>query len=686
MVGMRDIFEELGADVKWNAASQQITATRGAKIIVLWIGRPYAMVDSTTLPLDVPPQLINGSTYVPVRFPSEALGAGVTWMSATRTVMINTASMPAIGGTTPVVTTPTTPVTPVEPVTPAITEAKGSLRGISLNTTPPTLIIEPYDGSAMAPYVIVPTAIFQRGATGAPVLRVVNLEDLQLGDDVTLHLDDASALQRGEARYTELKITYEAAAANSLLGNDGTVHRLGSDVAITREGVGETTIGALGKGEELTLRANPETDLIWAISAPAGAAQPPAPIAGTQILLLGPEGYTKPLKRGEVLTVRMEGTPNGQATFSIGDVHTGLPLVEGEDGIYSGQYKVARDELLVDAPIRASLTAAGEAAPLAESADHVSFDAVAPTAVDHFPAPDATVNTNRPAVQVTVTDGAGVGVDPASLSFHISGTDVTQNCVVTAERVTYYAPALQPGQYRSILRGADLAGNAFDVRWNWTVAPVGQQTAITSVSHEPAATILGKGDTLTVTLRAQPGGKSAFFQVAGHADVVAMQLQPGGDGSTWAGAYRVKYGDTVADAAITGHFTDAADQTHQSADPQLLTVDADMQTRLTVTAPVNGGTVAKTFTISGTGIPQRKVSYTVDYEGRSRLLNAPTAGQVAQGQATVAADGTWSVDIDTRPVANNPLLKKITQFTIELTLLGRGGTEVASETLTVKPQ
>jgi hypothetical protein len=46
------------------------------------------IVDGNTIASDVPPQIINGSTMVPVRVISEALGATVSWDSSTQTVTL----------------------------------------------------------------------------------------------------------------------------------------------------------------------------------------------------------------------------------------------------------------------------------------------------------------------------------------------------------------------------------------------------------------------------------------------------------------------------------------------------------------------------------------------------------------------------------------------------------------------
>lgn len=98
LIGMRDIFEAMSAAVQWNAATRTVTATHGGTVVILQIGSNVAYVDGQAVTLDVPAQIIGGSTYVPLRFVAEATGADVQWQGATRTVLITTG---AAGGMPP---------------------------------------------------------------------------------------------------------------------------------------------------------------------------------------------------------------------------------------------------------------------------------------------------------------------------------------------------------------------------------------------------------------------------------------------------------------------------------------------------------------------------------------------------------------------------------------------------------
>jgi len=90
LVPLRGVFEEMGAYVQWRPARREVTASRGDRDVQLNIGSRYATVDGQRVTLDVPAQIINGATMVPIRFLSESLGAEVRWNDPSRTVMIMT--------------------------------------------------------------------------------------------------------------------------------------------------------------------------------------------------------------------------------------------------------------------------------------------------------------------------------------------------------------------------------------------------------------------------------------------------------------------------------------------------------------------------------------------------------------------------------------------------------------------
>lgn len=90
LVPLRGVFEQMGAYVHWTAATETIDATKGATSVRLRIGDRVANVNGQDVNLDVPARLVGGSTMVPLRFVSEALGADVNWNEPQETVLITT--------------------------------------------------------------------------------------------------------------------------------------------------------------------------------------------------------------------------------------------------------------------------------------------------------------------------------------------------------------------------------------------------------------------------------------------------------------------------------------------------------------------------------------------------------------------------------------------------------------------
>jgi hypothetical protein len=87
-VPLRGVFEQLGATVVYQ--SGVINATGRGHTISLRIGSQQATVDGQQQTVDVAPFIIGASTYVPLRFVSQALGATVNYDGANRVVAINT--------------------------------------------------------------------------------------------------------------------------------------------------------------------------------------------------------------------------------------------------------------------------------------------------------------------------------------------------------------------------------------------------------------------------------------------------------------------------------------------------------------------------------------------------------------------------------------------------------------------
>lgn len=89
LVGMRAIFESLGAEVEWNGEEQSVTASTDDTTVKLQIDNNIMQVNDNEVELDTPARLINNNTMVPLRAVSEALDTKVEWIGNLQRVVID---------------------------------------------------------------------------------------------------------------------------------------------------------------------------------------------------------------------------------------------------------------------------------------------------------------------------------------------------------------------------------------------------------------------------------------------------------------------------------------------------------------------------------------------------------------------------------------------------------------------
>lgn len=88
LIPLRVIMEKLGVDVSYNDELRMITAKKDDKKIYLKIGDKTAKIDDRIVNLQVPAQIINSRTLVPLRFISESIGAKVDYNEQEHTISI----------------------------------------------------------------------------------------------------------------------------------------------------------------------------------------------------------------------------------------------------------------------------------------------------------------------------------------------------------------------------------------------------------------------------------------------------------------------------------------------------------------------------------------------------------------------------------------------------------------------
>ncbi|MCL2372244.1 MAG: stalk domain-containing protein [Defluviitaleaceae bacterium] len=134
----RNVVEMLGGEVGWDGELRQVTIIHGNTNVLLTIDNPTAYVNGNVTVLDVPPQIINDSTKIPLRFVAEALGVEVDFVDG---VIVIAAAMQGAPVAVPAPTpepVPSAPPTP-EPIsisspTP-ISEPAQNATGVDLQRT-----------------------------------------------------------------------------------------------------------------------------------------------------------------------------------------------------------------------------------------------------------------------------------------------------------------------------------------------------------------------------------------------------------------------------------------------------------------------------------------------------------------------------------------------------------------------
>jgi len=87
-VPLRFFGDVVGAEVLWDNEERKVTYTKKDRVIILYVDKKIAYVNGEEKELDVAPFIKNGRTLVPVRFVSENLDSLVEWNPNERTVRI----------------------------------------------------------------------------------------------------------------------------------------------------------------------------------------------------------------------------------------------------------------------------------------------------------------------------------------------------------------------------------------------------------------------------------------------------------------------------------------------------------------------------------------------------------------------------------------------------------------------
>jgi hypothetical protein len=259
LVPLRGVFEALGAGVVYDSDTRTISARKGRHFVTLPLGSNEATVNGQQQQLSVPATVTDGSTFIPLRFVAEALGAYVEWQAADSTVDITTSEQPVAEMPAPA----PVPI-PAPSGTGSIT---GRLTAIDTDTSPRQVIVRADGVDNSIPFTR-HTDIFL-AVPGQP-RQQASLADLQMGDMVTVRRDDRGFADAISIRFAEVRgrvssVGQTADGNNEITLNNGTTVELTPNANFRFNGR-EIGIGGVRPGDRVVIRTNPLNNLGYAVS------------------------------------------------------------------------------------------------------------------------------------------------------------------------------------------------------------------------------------------------------------------------------------------------------------------------------------------------------------------------------------------------------------------------------------
>lgn len=88
LIPLRGVFDNMGYGIDWSGETKTVTLKKGSDTITVSIGESCYYLNGTSHQIDVPAQIINGSTMLPLRAIADATGSEVLWDGETKMVTI----------------------------------------------------------------------------------------------------------------------------------------------------------------------------------------------------------------------------------------------------------------------------------------------------------------------------------------------------------------------------------------------------------------------------------------------------------------------------------------------------------------------------------------------------------------------------------------------------------------------
>lgn len=177
------------------------------------------------------------------------------------------------------------------------------------------------------------------------------------------------------------------------------------------------------------------------------------------------------LEPGSELVFTLQGTPAGQATYTIENVIANRRMREVRPGVYTGQYTIRRQDKLPSAlNVIATLQANGQIVRAQLEQRIVNNP---PSSASPFTNLSPRSNESIPySNNFTVSgdfedDRRKGGIDPRSVQIIFDGRDVTGSSTITSHGFSYRPANLTPGHHTVEVRARDYNGNVIRTNWDF---------------------------------------------------------------------------------------------------------------------------------------------------------------------------------------------------------------------------
>lgn len=88
MVPVRDIFEAVGAEVNWDSDTKTVTGIKGDTTVEMTVDSRTEFINGEAVEMDAAPVVTEGRTLAPARYVAEAFGCSVEWDAENKVVNI----------------------------------------------------------------------------------------------------------------------------------------------------------------------------------------------------------------------------------------------------------------------------------------------------------------------------------------------------------------------------------------------------------------------------------------------------------------------------------------------------------------------------------------------------------------------------------------------------------------------